>query len=127
MSSNSLITTEFARSFAVEWIAAWNAHNLPRILSHYSDDFEMRSPLIVERMGIANGALRGKEAVGKYWAIGLAAQPRLCFELIDVYGGIGMIVIHYLSVTRQRRVVEILHFDASGLVVSAAAAYADRI
>ena len=42
----------WARRFAEEWIAAWNAHDLERILPHYSDDFEMHSPLIVERMGV---------------------------------------------------------------------------
>jgi ketosteroid isomerase-like protein len=32
------VTREFADPFAEEWIAAWNAHDLPRILSHYEDD-----------------------------------------------------------------------------------------
>ena len=30
-----------ANEFAAEWIEAWNAHDLDRILSHYTDDFEM--------------------------------------------------------------------------------------
>src|ERR1700723_3107179 len=38
-----MMTSELALRFA-EWIAAWNAHDLPRILSHYADDFEMSSP-----------------------------------------------------------------------------------
>ena len=42
----------WARRFAEERIAAWNAHDLERILPHYSDDFEIHSPLIVERMGV---------------------------------------------------------------------------
>ena len=50
-----MIDRKWAREFAVEWIAAWNAHDLDRILSHYADDFEMRSPLIAERMGVASG------------------------------------------------------------------------
>lgn len=37
-----------------------------RILCHYADDFEIRSPLIVERMGIAEGLLKGKEAIRPY-------------------------------------------------------------
>jgi hypothetical protein len=39
-----MISRDFAERFAEEWIAAWNAHDLPRILSHYEDDFEMPSP-----------------------------------------------------------------------------------
>ena len=67
-------TPAAARWFAYEWIDAWNAHDLPRILSHYRDDFEMRSPLIVERMGIVEGVLRGKAAIGPYWSIGCVAR-----------------------------------------------------
>jgi ketosteroid isomerase-like protein len=36
----------FAERFAKEWVAAWNAHDLDRVLSHYEDDFEMPSPII---------------------------------------------------------------------------------
>ena len=35
------LTHEFARRFAEEWIAAWNAHDLERILAHYTDDFDV--------------------------------------------------------------------------------------
>ena len=31
-----------ARTFAEEWVAAWNAHDLERILAHYSDEFKKR-------------------------------------------------------------------------------------
>ena len=32
------MTREEALGFAREWVAAWNAHDLGRILSHYADD-----------------------------------------------------------------------------------------
>jgi hypothetical protein len=32
------ITRDFAERFAEEWVAAWNAHDLVRILAHYEDD-----------------------------------------------------------------------------------------
>lgn len=35
-----MIEKTWAQHFAAEWIAAWNALNLERVLSHYSDDFE---------------------------------------------------------------------------------------
>ncbi len=50
-----MIDPNWARAFAEEWIAAWHAHALEQILSPYSDDFELRSPLIVERMGVPSG------------------------------------------------------------------------
>ena len=111
-----VLSREFATRFAAEWIAAWNSHDLTRILAHYADDFEMFSPLIIERVGEASGVLRGKEKVGAYWKIGLAASPPLRFELIDVYAGVSSLTIHYRSVGR-RIAAEVLEFDAQCRVV----------
>lgn len=33
------ITQAFAQQFSREWIDAWNAHDLDRVLSHYADAF----------------------------------------------------------------------------------------
>ena len=35
---------EQAQQLAEEWYAAWNSHDLERILSHYSDDVVFVSP-----------------------------------------------------------------------------------
>ncbi len=115
------------RIFAAEWIAAWNAHDLERILSHYTDDFEMQSPLIVERMGVSSGILRGKEAIRPYWQKGLAARPPLHFELQSTLVGIDTIAICYLSITRNKMVAEVLRFNDHGRVVSGAALYGQAI
>jgi hypothetical protein len=106
-----VIDATFARAFAEEWVAAWNSGDLERIFSHYADDFEMRSPLIVERGFSSTGALRGKDAIRPYWGAGIAlAKPPLEFELIGAYAGVNTVVIHYRSVGRKY-VVEIIEFD----------------
>ncbi len=108
----ALIDRAFALAFAAEWIAAWNSGDLERVFSHYVDDFEMRSPLIVERGFSPDGVLCGKEAIRPYWGAGIAsANPPLSFELIDAYAGIDTVAIHYRSVGRKV-VVEIIEFDA---------------
>ena len=45
------MSMQFALHFAEDWIASWNSHDLDRILAHYTEDFEMSSPLIVQLMG----------------------------------------------------------------------------
>jgi hypothetical protein len=106
-----VIDRGFAREFATEWIAAWNSGDLERIFAMYADDFEMRSPLIAERGFAATGVLRGKAAIRPYWAAGIAnARPPLCFELIDAYGGVNTIAIHYRSVGRKH-VIEVIELD----------------
>lgn len=60
-----MIDISWAEKFAGEWVDAWNSHNPERILLHYEDDFEITSPLIVTRMGIKSGSLKGKRVVGR--------------------------------------------------------------
>jgi hypothetical protein len=112
----------FAQKFAAEWIAAWNSHDLNRVLEHYTDDFEMRSPIIIERVGEPTGTLRGKARVGAYWEAALKAQPPLKFELIGVYAGIKSLTIHYRSVGR-RLATEVLEFNSSCQVIRGSAHY----
>ena len=118
-----MISAQWARSFAAEWIAAWNAHDLERILSHYTDDFEMHSPLIIERMGVSSGALRCKAAVRPYWQRSFEARPALQFELHDVLVGVDSIAIYYFSVARIKMVTELLRFNEQRQVVYSAALY----
>jgi hypothetical protein len=117
-----VIDQAWAHDFANEWIAAWNSHDLDRILSHYVEDFEMSSPLIIERNIDPSGVLRGKAAIRKYWAIGLAAVPPIQFELIDVHVGVNSIGILYRSIGR-RRVIEMLAFNEQREVIRGGGLY----
>jgi ketosteroid isomerase-like protein len=118
------ISQEAAERLAAEWIAAWNAHDLDRVLAHYAEDFEMRSPLIVQRGVDPSGVLRGKPAVRAYWQAALAAAvPPVRFELQGVYAGVGTVAIHYLSVGR-RMVIELLELDAEGRIARGHGIYA---
>ena len=73
---------ETATRFAAEWIDAWNSHELERILTHYTDDFEMYSPVITDMVGEGSGKLAGKESVAEYWSKALSRYPKLDFELL---------------------------------------------
>ena len=55
-----ILDRKFAEAFAAEWIAAWNSHDLERILSHYTEDFAMSSPGIVKLASEPSGTLKGK-------------------------------------------------------------------
>jgi ketosteroid isomerase-like protein len=122
-SEKAMMERAWAETFAREWIAHWNAHDLNRILAHYADEFEMTSPLIVERMAISSGKLKGKHAVGDYWGKGLAAMPEMRFELRDVMVGVSSIAILYENVTLSRTVLEYIEFDAQRRAVRSEALY----
>jgi hypothetical protein len=98
------IDREFALRFAEEWIASWYAHDLGRILSHYTDDFEMSSPLIVQRMDEPSGTLKGKTAVRNYWTRALTRLPDLHFELeVDFPATLAALSQGVLSFGKARR------------------------
>jgi hypothetical protein len=113
----------FAEHFAADWIASWNAHDLERVMSHYDDDFEMSSPVIVQVTGEPSGMLRGKAAIGAYWEKALGLIPDLQFELVSVLAGVNSITIYYKG-ARGRLAAEVFHFGPDNRVVRAFAHYA---
>lgn len=106
--------------FAEEWEAAWNAHDLDRILAHYSMDVVFRSQKAMRLTG--QGEIFGREALRLYWAKALTQQKDLSFVVVDVFQGHGMMVISYLN---QRGILaaETLRFGPDGLVVEASACH----
>ncbi len=116
-----MITTEFAKHFAAEWIEAWNAHDLPRILSHYDDSFEMSSPLIRTLMNEPSGTLKGKDAIGAYWQFALSRQPNLHFTLAHILIGANSITLAYQG--SRGLSTEVFHFNEEGTVTQSFAHY----
>jgi hypothetical protein len=111
-----MIDPDWAKVFANDWIEAWNAADMDRILSHYTDDFAMTSPLIEERTGNPRATLKGKQAVRAYWEPSLRAEPPSKFELVDLLVGIDSITLYYRNVGR-RVVAETLLFAEDRRVV----------
>jgi hypothetical protein len=110
-----------AEKFAAEWIAAWNAHDLEKILIHYEDAFEMTSPAIQSLAGQTSGRLVGKKSVREYWAAALQKYPDLKFTMLHVLAGVNTTTIVYHSVLGLS--AETFHFSNRGKVIRAFAHY----
>jgi hypothetical protein len=108
------------QAFADEWIAAWNSHDLERILLHYADDIVFLSPIAQQLAG--NGRVSGVSALRSYWKKGLAAYPELKFELLNVLAGHECLTILYRN-HRGQQVAETFEFGAAGKVVRSIACY----
>ena len=123
---NGYISAAFAKKFAEDWVESWNSHDLNRILSHYTDDFEMSSPFIITaKVGDPSGTLKGKPKVAAYWEPGSKTQN---FALIDVFAGAHSIAIHYLRLTvpagsELRVATETEEFNADCKVIRSNAMY----
>ena len=120
-----MITKAFAEHFAKEWIESWNTHDLNRILSHYTDDFEMSSPFITKITDEVSGTLKGKDKVREYWAKALQLNPALHFELITILSGVNSITLYYKG-TRGFS-AEVFHINNEGFVEKSYAHYTDEI
>ena len=116
-----MIDKEFANHFAIDWVESWNAHDLNRILSHYTDDFEMSSPIIITMAGEPSGTLKGKDAVGSYWAKAITVNPNLHFELVATLVGVNSVTLYYNGARGAS--AEVFHFNQAGKVTRAYAHY----
>jgi ketosteroid isomerase-like protein len=114
-----------AQQFAREWYAAWNAHDLDRILSHYADDVEMRSPFVSALTGNADGEIVGKEDLRVYFAAALEKYPTLHFEPLELFVGADSLVLQYVSVNSQPS-AEVVFLNDEGSIARYIAHYADR-
>jgi len=116
-------TVDFA-GHAQEWIAAWNAHDMERIMAHYADDVELISPIVIKLTGQSDGSVRGKTALRDYFARGLQAYPALRFEFVRLYPGVRSCVLEYHSINGLRT-AELMEFDKHGKVRRVLAHYHD--
>ena len=109
--------------FAQDWIEAWNARDLERIVAHYADDVTFVTPFAVALLGDPSGTVRGKAALRDYFAKGLERYPDLAFELRQVLTGVSCVTLYYRSV-RDLMAAETFEFDDHGHVRRALATYA---
>ena len=113
-----LIELEEAHKVAANWIAAWNAHDLEVILSHYADELEFVSPLVVSRLGEPDGTIRTKSGLRAYFSPSIGHGSDLHFQLLDVLAGVSSITLCYRN-HRQQRVAEAMFLNKDWLVTRA--------
>ena len=113
-----------AKKFASTWIESWNSHDLDNILTHYSDDIEITTPMIKLAAGIDSGSLKGKENVREYWKKALEKIPDLHFELYEVTSGVNSVALFYKSVM-NKKAIEVMFFNDQGKVNKMYALYTE--
>lgn len=113
-----------AETFALEWINAWNTHDITAILSHYSDDVEFHSPFIPLLKFNETGMITGKADLKKYFEIGLNAYPDLHFQFHDCFVGINTLVLYYTSVN-GRKAAEVFELNEQGKAVKVYCNYSE--
>ncbi len=113
---------EEAWKLAEHWVAAWNAHDLELILTHYEDAVELTSPVAAQLLGTADGKVVGKANLRAYFKRGLDAYPELQFGLKDVFWGVKSVVLYYTN-QKGTHSAEFMELSASGKVNRVVANY----
>ena len=119
-----MLTKKDATEFAGHWTEAWNSHDLDKIMSHYSTDIVLVSPIAAKILNQPSGVVKGKEALRAYFKRGLEAYPELRFELIDVMWGLSSIVLYYAN-QKAAKTGEFMEIDADLKVTRVVANYSD--
>ena len=116
------MTRDEAWSVANHWVAAWNAHDLDLIMTHYEDAIELISPVAARLLEMPDGKVAGKLRLRAYFQRGLEAYPELQFRIEDVLWGINSVVL-YCTNQKGTRTAEFMELSASGKVVRVVANY----
>jgi len=118
-----MITPGYARQLSEDWIAAWNSHDVEKILSHYAEDIEFTSPFVAQVLGKPDGTLQGKKALREYFQKGLSLIPNLKFIYENTALGVNSITVLYRN-TAGTLAAETMVLGEDGKVVKAMAQYA---
>ena len=116
------MTTDDAWKLAEHWIAAWNAHDLDLIMTHYEDAVELTSPVAAQLLGTRDGKVTGHANLKAYFQRGLQVYPDLQFRLHDVLVGLNCIVLFYTN-QKGTHTAEFMELSASGRVTRVVANY----
>ena len=113
---------EQAWELARHWVAAWNAHDLEMIMTHYDEAIELTSPVAARLLEKADGKVIGKTDLRAYFQRGLEAYPHLRFQLEDVFWGLNSVVLYYTN-QKETRTAEFMELSADGKVMRVVANY----
>ena len=116
------VTEESARAFAASWYAAWNSHDIDRIMSHYAAGIEHSSPFIKRYNGTDDTSLRGIVAVRDYFERALKRNPTLRFDPLHLTIGLESVILVYRRMTGDLA-AELFAFDGEGKVVRSVSHY----
>jgi len=67
-------------SIAHQWFAAFNAHDLEKLLALYADDAQHYSPKLKLRQPETGGLITGKDALRSWWQDSFDRLPSLRYE-----------------------------------------------
>jgi len=83
---------------AMQWFAAFNAHNLEQLISLYDDNAEHFSPKLKVRRPETNGLVTGKDALRDWWQDAFDRLPTLHYKVTSLTANDSRVFMEYVRV-----------------------------
>lgn len=115
------MSRETTLDIARRWIDAFNAHDVPRLLSLYADDARHTSPKIRVAHPETGGQLIGKASLEAWWAGAIQRLPQLHYALTKLTADDERVFMEYVRQTPGEEdlpVAEVLEVRDGKIVAS---------
>ncbi|XZF16399.1 nuclear transport factor 2 family protein [Chitinophagaceae bacterium MMS25-I14] len=83
-------------SIAQKWFAAFNEHDLEKLLALYDDNAVHYSPKLKVRQPETNGFVRGKSELRAWWKDAFERLPELHYEVITLTANDDRVFMEYM-------------------------------
>ena len=83
-------------SIANQWVEAFNAKDLERLLSLYHDEAAHYSPKLKIRQPETNGLIQGKETLRQWWRDAFDRLPSLRYEILSITANDERVFMEYV-------------------------------
>lgn len=114
------MTAEFCKGIAAQWMDAFNAHDLEKLLSLYDENAIHFSPKLLERKPETQGLIKGKAALRDWWQDAFLRLPTLSYTPAKFIAESESIFMEYLRNVqgeKELKVGEVLEIN-NGLIVA---------
>ena len=88
-------TQQDLSTIAINWIKAFNEHDLEQLLSLYNDNAVHYSPKLKIRQPETNGFVKGKDALRSWWKDAFDRLPTLQYELTSLTANSERVFMEY--------------------------------
>ncbi|CAN5857994.1 nuclear transport factor 2 family protein [soil metagenome] len=112
---------EFNRAIALNWIDAFNEHNLEKLLNLYAADAVHFSPKLKLRQPETNGQVSGRAVMDAWWTDAFDHLPSLKYQLQNLVADDQQVVMEYLRTVdgeANMMVAEILEIEDGHIIRS---------
>lgn len=113
-----------AEDIARAWLDAFNAHDVPRVVSLYADECTHTSPTLRALHPQTGGKLHGKAALTTWWDDAMKRLPGIRYEMTALTADSRQVLIEYLRHAPSESVMPVAEvFEVRGGKITASRVY----